>query len=179
MEVITGTVYEYLTFLMDAGIFGIALYNKKNDTLDYKYFIVKGEKIPGSIFSISNGNETVGGWCVKNREEILSNNIRQDHKKYILKETPLGDELTESVMFVPLQIGDEVTGLVTVQSYKKDAYADYHLNILKTLASYIAIAVENSNIHNEVQTLNRIILSEKGNWKMHTRKYHIWQITMH
>jgi diguanylate cyclase (GGDEF)-like protein len=160
IEVIVNTVYGYVNLLMDAGLFGIALYDKKNETVDYKFFIYKGKRIPGKTISLRE-TETIAGWCIKNKKEIISNDIQAEYKRYQKEIVPIVDEISHSIMYVPLRIGDEVIGVITVQSYAKGSYSDFHMDVLKALASYIAIAVENSNIHNELRSLNRIIFSEK------------------
>ena len=38
----------------------------------------------------------------------------------------------------------KVVGILTVQSFRKNSYSDYHINLLRNLAVYIAIALENS-----------------------------------
>jgi diguanylate cyclase (GGDEF)-like protein len=58
-------------------------------------------------------------------------------------------------------IEDQINGLITVQSYQKDAYTHQHLEMLNTLGGYITIALENSKIHEEVNRLNSVILAEK------------------
>jgi serine phosphatase RsbU (regulator of sigma subunit) len=48
-------------------------------------------------------------------------------------------------------VGDKVLGVITIQSFKKNAYLSYHLDIMKTLASYTAIALENANLYENLE----------------------------
>ena len=45
---------------------------------------------------------------------------------------------------------------------KKNIYTENHLNMLKALGSYIAVAMANSSIHQEVVHLNSLLKCEKS-----------------
>jgi serine phosphatase RsbU (regulator of sigma subunit) len=45
-----------------------------------------------------------------------------------------------------MTIGERVVGVITVQSFEKNAYVPLHIDILKTLGTYTAIALENANL---------------------------------
>ncbi|HOV63334.1 MAG TPA: tetratricopeptide repeat protein [Spirochaetia bacterium] len=160
IEVIVNTVYGYINLLMDAELSGIALYDKQNEIVNYRFFIFRGERIPGMSINVKE-KETIAGWCIKNHHEVLLNDFQTEYIQYQKEIVPIVEEIAHSLMYVPLIIGNDVIGVITVQSYRKSAYSEFHMDILKALASYIAIAVENSNIHNELRSLNRIIASEK------------------
>ena len=50
-------------------------------------------------------------------------------------------------MYVPLLRKDQVLGVIGVQSFKPHAYDNSHLDILQTLATYTASAVEHAHEH--------------------------------
>jgi len=85
----------------------------------------------------------------------------KEYSKYILKRSHSYGREAESIIYLPLEIKGEIIGLLTVQSYKKNAYTQLQLEMLKALGSYIAIALENYTIHNKVNCLNEIIRKEK------------------
>jgi signal transduction histidine kinase len=59
-------------------------------------------------------------------------------------------------------VKDLVIGLISVQSYNKNAYTDYHLNILRTLASYTSAALYNARSYETLQnTLNELKLTQE------------------
>jgi GAF domain-containing protein len=60
---------------------------------------------------------------------------------------------TESYMGVPIRFGDKVLGVVSIQSYKKDAYNDDNVRLLTTLSSNMGIALENARLFEEAKTL--------------------------
>ena len=67
-----------------------------------------------------------------------------------------------SLIYLPLMVKDTVIGLISVQSYGKNAYTQYHLDILKTLASYTSAALYNARSYETLQnTLNELKLTQE------------------
>jgi signal transduction histidine kinase len=59
-------------------------------------------------------------------------------------------------------IKEKVIGLITVQSFSKNAYTPYHLDILKTLASSTAAALYNARSYESLQdALNELKLAQE------------------
>jgi GAF domain-containing protein len=48
-------------------------------------------------------------------------------------------------------------GVITVQSFKKHAYTEYHLNLLQNLASYTSIALDNAGAYRQLNEQEREI----------------------
>ncbi|MBN2356057.1 GAF domain-containing protein, partial [candidate division KSB1 bacterium] len=78
----------------------------------------------------------------------------RDYIKYIqeLKSTMAGEN-PESILYLPLRHKGKAIGVITAQSFNKNAYTDYHVNILRNLATYSAIALENADAYRQVQEL--------------------------
>ena len=51
----------------------------------------------------------------------------------------------QSIIYLPLVAKDRVLGIITIQSFEKNAYTEHHLNVLQSLASYTAIALDNAD----------------------------------
>ena len=73
----------------------------------------------------------------------------------------LEGELPESLIYLPVTSKTRPIGVITVQSFQKNVYTRYHLNMLRNLANYCAIALENSESYQklnqtrmEFETLN-------------------------
>ncbi|MBZ9750055.1 sensor domain-containing diguanylate cyclase [Deinococcus sp. HMF7604] len=58
---------------------------------------------------------------------------------------------TLSWMGVPLHVGDEEVGVLSVQSYDLDAFTDEDLEFLELLGVHLSIALENAALHEQVQ----------------------------
>ena len=143
-------IYEEVRELMEADVFGVALY--KNDSLYYDLFIVDGELKEFGRVSLKG---TFGGWCYKNKKNVLINDIETEYNKYVLNqanELEYGEsEKVQSLVFCPIIIKNKVIGILSVQSYNKNAYNKNDIKKLEILTSYIAIALENGKLFNKIE----------------------------
>ncbi|HEY89540.1 MAG TPA: GAF domain-containing protein [Thermoflexia bacterium] len=62
---------------------------------------------------------------------------------------------THSEMALPLLVGDEVIGALTVQSTEVAAFEDEDVMVLQGMADQLAIAIQNAKLHREYQHLLR------------------------
>ena len=67
------------------------------------------------------------------------------------REEPDEDQLVRSALIVPLFVGGQVTGVIQVMSYRKDAYTEEQLHLLEALATHIASAMQNARLYRQVQ----------------------------
>lgn len=109
-----------------------------------KKMIAEGHKL------VVGGNSMIGA-AVQNREGRIALDVGEEA---IFFENPhLPD--TRSEMALPLIVGDEVIGALTVQSTEEAAFHDEDIAALQTMADQLAVAIHNSNLHREKQTLLR------------------------
>lgn len=54
------------------------------------------------------------------------------------------DEIPGSAIFIPLTFRDKVIGVISIQSFKKNAYTLDDLNSLKVISTYAGIAINNA-----------------------------------
>ncbi len=160
IENIMFTVYESVKKLMPADGFGIAVYEKESDEIDYRLFFENAKRLPREKMKL-DPDKGFASWCIAHKKEVLINDKEKEYKNYLpLRPRPVGQP-TESIIYIPLEIKNEITGVLTVQSFTKHAYTDFHLNILKALGSYLAIALENSIMYEELKQLNTLLVQDK------------------
>jgi serine phosphatase RsbU (regulator of sigma subunit)/tetratricopeptide (TPR) repeat protein len=143
-------LHENVNRLMDATMFGVRIYNPVNRTVEYKFEIENGVRHPSETVSMDD-EDNYSVWCVKHRKELFINDNLNEYKKYTRQIRVVSGEMAHSLIIYPLMIGERVLGVITVQSYKKNAYTSYHLDILKTLASYTASALENASLYENLE----------------------------
>jgi len=157
---IISTLYESLKSHMDVTVFGIALHDEVDDTLEWRVFMENGKRLHRPIKKLEYG-KSFAAWCVQNRKSIFVTDAEKDSEKYVPEgRTSLGKPAV-GLIFVPLLIEERVIGILTIQSYEKDSYTESHRILLEALSPYLAIAIENSLIHDRVEELNRSIIGEK------------------
>lgn len=144
-ESIFEKLHANVSKLMNADCFGVRIYHADSQQIEYRYEMEKGEKAESLFVSMDN-IDNFSVWCVTNRKEIFINDNLNEYHKYTKKiVVPTGD-MPNSLIFCPMMIGDRIMGVITVQSFEKFAYQPQHIDFLRTLGTYTAIAMENANL---------------------------------
>lgn len=133
--------YAGVFLLDDAGQFAVL---KAGRGEAGKNMLIEGHKL-------AVGGNSMIGMAVQNREGRIALDVGAEA---VFFENPhLPD--TRSEMALPLVVGDEVIGALTVQSTQEAAFHDEDIAALQTMADQLAVAIHNSNLHREKQTLLR------------------------
>jgi transcriptional regulator with GAF, ATPase, and Fis domain len=153
-EKIIEKTYKKVNSLMDASVFGIGLYNPVENIIHFHGSIEKGEKLPPYSLNL-DGTPRPGVWCFMNQKEMMINDFLNEYNTYFpdapVPQAMVGEQ-TNSLIYLPLSLPNKKIGLITVQSFKKNAYSQYHLDILRTLRVYITTALENAQLYESVET---------------------------
>ncbi len=159
---IIGTVYQNVNQLMDAAVFGIGLYNERSQLLDYPATFEQGEVLPFYTNSLQDENR-FGAVCFNTGKEINIGNLDKEYKDHIQEiATPKQGGQPESIIFLPLTAKEKKLGVITVQSFKKHAYSDYHLYMLRNIANYSSIAIDNAESYETLnETLGQLQATQK------------------
>lgn len=167
LKSIINTLYRSINTLMEATSFGVGVYNETSKSLDFRYAYESGKELPCFSHAIDDDNK-MAIWCFNNRKEVFINNLSQEYANYIqtLATAPTaGKAHSESIIYIPLWIKDKMLGVITVQSFRKNAYQSFHLDILRTLAAYTAIALDNAYAYRRLNEINEELSSTLENLK--------------
>ena len=150
IEDIFMNLHDNVNKLMDATCFGIRLLDKERNLVHYKFEMERGHRQEEDLVSMDTENN-YSVWCIKNNDVIFINDNSTEYKKYVDEVHVVQGDFPYSLLFQPLVLGDEIYGVISVQSFEKNAYTQHHVEMLKTLASYTVIALENAKKHEELQ----------------------------
>jgi signal transduction histidine kinase len=153
IENIIQTIYKNVNTLMDASVFTIGLFNQKEGILEFPSAIEKNRIL--SPFSVPVSDEKhLAAWCFNHQEEVIINDCGMYYGKFKGQlTTSTSMEPPKSVLYLPLWYKDKTIGVISAQSFNKEAYSDYHVNMLRNLAAYSAIALENADAYRQLATL--------------------------
>ena len=169
METIISIVYDSVNSLMDASVFGIGIYHEDTKQIDFPATYENGMALPAYSNSIYEENR-FASLCFISGKEILMGDVETEHKNYLQHmPAPKQGQHAASLIYLPLKAKERMFGVVTVQSFQKNAYSDYHLYMLRTIALYAAIALENAESYKKLnqtvdslrRTQSQLIQSEK------------------
>lgn len=138
------TTYQCVGELMDNDAFWIATYTPGAAYGQYLLKIDKGTHYPLDRFPIETG---VGGYTIRTAHPLLLSEPYTQHKRD--KFTPLRygySQPIQSLISVPLLIGEQVIGAMSTQSYTRNAYSETELQLLVKLAQPVAVAMENARL---------------------------------
>ncbi len=147
------TVYFHVNQMMDANVFCIGFYDEENDEIRFKLIMERGKQLPEFIVPMSE-KQRLAVYCIEYQKPIIINNFEKDKPHYIKDSSyiaPKSGEETASAIYWPLKVGGQTIGTISVQSFRENAYSKQHQNIIRTLASTTAIALDNANVYLKAQ----------------------------
>ena len=156
-ETIFGKLYERVNQLADADVFGVGFYHHDRQEIEYRLAIEQGKRY-APYSRTTTDRDQLPVWCIEHREPVFINDLRTEYRKYVSRydeqSKPLEDGTMsrepQSIIYLPLIANDRVLGIITIQSFEKHAYTDHHLNVLRSLASYTAIALDNAAAYRQL-----------------------------
>jgi PAS domain S-box-containing protein len=153
IEAIAEIVYRYTSRLMETSNFFVALYDEKNEEKSYPLAFEEGQRIQLSPSKL--GNRGFSDYIIRNKRAVFAPNDVLGHMQSLgIEFVPLNEDETpsQSWLGVPLMIGERVLGLISVQSVQKpNLYDEHNRDILTTIASQAAIAIENARLFEEAR----------------------------
>jgi len=171
------SVYKKLNSLMDASVMGFGIYRKEKRIIEFQNIITSDKNIDTVEISYDE-KFCLAVECLKKNKEIIIQNFEEEFaNKPEYWNPPLKGKESVSIVFIPLIYNDNPLGVLTVQSPQVNAYNAYHLNILRNMAIYAKIALENANAYEKIQEhrndlskANEDIVRQKGEIEENNQK---------
>ena len=173
IEAIMETLYQNVNELMDASVFGIGLYRPEQEIIEVPYAMERGIRFDAYVRDAREPNQ-MSVWCIRNKKEIFINNLEEEHQQYItnLELTSSRGDLgllsdgsepaaPHAMLYVPVMINDRVLGTICVHSFKTNAYQQVHLDMLRTLATYVAVAFDNAEAYKRLGLAQQRLISQE------------------
>jgi serine phosphatase RsbU (regulator of sigma subunit) len=146
LRTIIRTVYANINKLMAAEIFGIGIHRENEKLLEFDGFMENGEELPFHT-EILTDNSRYAVRCFLTSHEIILHHVSEEVPNY---EVLVGLK-PESMLYLPLMYQNKTLGVITVQSLQPHAYNDYHLTMLRSIASYTSSALDNALSYREIE----------------------------
>lgn len=156
MDEIYAILRQSIYALMPVHVFGLAVYDPERETIIYKYFEEQGRLLP--LLEISKYEGTsLAAYCILNQEDVFIPSFQDVYERYLPKKTygSIGNDKskdTQCIIYCRLMTEEGCVGLITMQNYEANTYKASDYEVVKALASYVAIAISNAqkkNIINE------------------------------
>lgn len=144
-------LHDHVCHLTDAFVFGVGIMDKDAQGVRFDMVMEDQKRLPVYTFKLTESNR-LAVQCVANNLEILIHEPEEqlNYVKEVMP--PAAGIVTRSIIYVPLHRRDgEVMGCLTVQTNRSHAYDENTLRMMRTLASYTAIAIDNSFSFRKIQ----------------------------
>jgi signal transduction histidine kinase len=142
------TIYRECRKVVDVSLFSIALADESADELAFELDIVHDEKRPKERIPVGDG---LNSWVIRHHRPLLLSSMKEEQSMGLVS---LEDGLTtESWLGVPMIARDRVIGVISIQSFKKNAFSQEDEILLISIANQAAVALENANLYRDLEGL--------------------------
>ena len=154
MQGVYDLVGDRLRGLFDAQVTGIYSFDHDAGLEHFHYLFEDGER----LYPESRPLNHLRNWIISNRTLLLVNE-NVDARIFELtgekNENVPGTRFPLSMLFVPLIVGKEVKGCVSLQNLdRENAFSESDVRLLSTLANSMSVALENARLFNETEQRN-------------------------
>jgi GAF domain-containing protein/DNA-binding response OmpR family regulator len=158
VQAIYDLVGDKVRDVFDAQTVFLMIYEKETNLMHFPYIIENGIRIHQDPLVFSEANGGFSGHVLLTRQPLLVNeNFEAESLKYnseILGEGVDPNIEVKSGLWVPLLVGDEVKGVISLQNLEhENAFTDGDMRLLRTLANNLSIALENARLFGQTQRL--------------------------
>ena len=169
--------YECVNQIVDTSIFEVGIYRPEKNLIEYSLVMENGRRSAPYTRDTTDPNQ-FAVWCIENRKPALIGDASAEYQNFIAAYAQ-GERLLEdgsaappriSMIHLPMIAQDRVLGVLSIQSFRKNAYTEQQLKLLENLAAYTTIALDNASAYRlldqrehevfeqaaELATINRI-----------------------
>src|SRR5713226_1485407 len=137
--------------LVNYHVFTVMLWNEKTQHLESAFVMRYGDSIPSRVRVPLHQGLT--GAAASARRSVRVTDTLAD-PRFLACEVDTGVAV-RSELVVPLLMQDRLIGILDLESAETHAFTPEHERMLSTLASYIAIALENARLYEEARESER------------------------
>lgn len=154
LDAVLESLYNNMNRMLDAKVFGIGLYHAEKGEIEFRLAMQNGQRYKPYSRRMEDKSQ-LAVWCVDHCEPVLIGDYPNEYQQYVEECDSTvhtlfdGSESRQpkSLLYVPIVLQEQVIGVLSVQSFATHAYRRQHLDLLQTLASYAAIAIDNGRAH--------------------------------
>jgi GAF domain-containing protein len=161
--------WEFVRDQLDISTFIIAMHQPENDVLTFPIGYDEDQPLLIETRSLNaHENWGVSGFVIKTGQEVLWQN-NEEELSYCEQNRIIPfvhGKKCQCCFYLPIVIDHQVTGVISVQSNKADAFPDFLLDACRALGNQLAAAMQNTRLYtaqeqraNEADTLRKTTLA--------------------
>ena len=141
-------IYTECKKIVDCTLFTIALLDEQRNELAFELDVHEDTLLPKERMPVGEG---LNSWVVMHHQPLLIHSVA-DEKTHGVKAVA-DTKPTESWLGVPMIARDRVVGVISVESYKKNAFTNDDLLLLTAIANQAGVAIENQRLYKDLEGL--------------------------
>jgi GAF domain-containing protein/CheY-like chemotaxis protein len=151
MQAMYDLVGDKIRDIFDAQVVDIGIVDRETNLIHYPYTIERGQRLPDEPVAADVG---LRAEVLRKREPIL---VNRDIFAFAAErgwEWSIQGEAPRSALWVPLVVGDDARGVISLQNLdREDAFSESDVRLLSTLAASLSVALENARLFDETRRL--------------------------
>ena len=153
-------IERHVSRLADASFVGVFVFDAPGGRLR-RHAVERGRPLPVRDVPLADF-ESYAARAARERREI---HVEADEGGRPATRIP-GTAVTRTLWFGPLLRGDELLGVLTVQTDKARAYGEREKLIFRTVAGYAAVAFANARAHGELEEKHRKLVEAESEMRL-------------
>jgi PAS domain S-box-containing protein len=153
LQAIYDLVGDKLQAVFDAQVVDIGIYDFEAGVTRYPYSIERGVRFPDEPSSIMAS--PTARMLLETKAPVLINDIEAWERERGESLPVVQGEAARAMLVVPLAVGDEVKGRITLQNLDRtNVFTENDVRLLSTLAGSLSAALENARLMHETRRRN-------------------------
>jgi signal transduction histidine kinase len=147
-EELLNAIYNECKRSVDCTLFTIALLDEAANELSFELDVRDDVRLPKERIQLGQG---LNSWVASHHEPLLIGSVA-DEKRIGVKAV-VDTKATESWLGVPMIARDRLIGVISVESFKKNAFTNDDMLLLTAIANQAAVAIENAHLYKDLEGL--------------------------
>ena len=134
--------------VFDTQVVDIAVFDHEDGTMRFPYSVERGVRFPEDVRPIMGFRKHV----LETKQPLLIAEKLRERGRELGQSDQIKGEPALSVIFVPLLVGDEVSGVISLQNLDREhAFDDRDVALLTTLAASLSVALRTGRLIDETR----------------------------
>jgi diguanylate cyclase (GGDEF)-like protein len=141
-------IFGQVSRILPADTYYVALYDEAKPELKIEILVDEGERFQSIVLPLE---ASLASYVIRHRAPLLLQDVRRQAPALGVKPVRVGHpKSSESWLGVPMLTSEHLVGLLVVGSYQTDAFDAGDQELLQSVATQAAIAIDNAHHHAQV-----------------------------
>jgi signal transduction histidine kinase len=141
-------IYTECRKIVDCTLFTIALLDEESSELSFELDVREESILPKDRIPVGEG---LNSWVVRHHQPLLIGSVADEAR--IGVKSLADSKPTESWLGVPMIARDRLIGVISVESYRKNAFNNDDIVLMTAIANQAAVALENAHLYKDLESL--------------------------